>query len=137
MVLGRSALEPLAYFVLSGPRGSDSAARRLYHAPSGGSYALSDPSCPLRAVGMLFDGSNVWANVQPADAPAAMSWKLSDGAAWRRLFADGSASAEQVAGWTLSVQLPSPAYARAAEEDKNDLEREIERALRLHIEERR
>ncbi|KAJ1633622.1 hypothetical protein T492DRAFT_1142632 [Pavlovales sp. CCMP2436] len=108
----------------------------LYNAVSGRSYAADDAQCPLAAVGMLFNGSNVWANVQAADAPGVLSWSLAEPASWRRLFGEGAVQ-EQVGSWTHSVQLATPAYQRAAEEDKNDLEREIERAVRLHVEERR
>ncbi|KAG8468305.1 hypothetical protein KFE25_013388 [Diacronema lutheri] len=135
VVVGRSALEERAFFVLM--RETGAAEGTLFHAVRGTSYPLVDSRCPLSAVGMVFNASNVWANVQPADVPSKMSWNLADSLAWRRLFIDGSADADQVSRWTRSVQLSTPHYTRAAEEDKNDLEREVERAIRLHIEERR
>lgn len=134
-MVGRSALEQTAFYVLS--REAGAAEGTLYHAMSGKSYATSDAQCPLCSVGMLFNGTNLWANVQHADTPAAMSWVLSNAMAWRRLFGEANASQEQLGSWTRTVQVSRPTYVRTSEEDKNDLEREVERALRVHIEERR
>jgi hypothetical protein len=45
-------------------------------------------TCPLRSVHMVFNQSNLWANVQSVSSPSDVSWDLSDPAAWHPFFAD-------------------------------------------------
>jgi len=203
VVIGRTALDGVAMFVLSREGGISEG--MLYDSTTGAAYSTADLHCPLIAVGMVFNSSNVWANVQQADIPAHMSWALGDQTAWKRMFTETNATADQLERWTRTVQVRGtharararereresrracvrrrapaghpfplravrrfwyradtallerprgraphcaalrcaceqvdrPAYARALDEERNDLEFEVDRALRAHIEERR
>lgn len=47
---------------------------------------MKDACCELRDVGLVYSAHNIWANVQQAGGPWAMSWDLGNAAAWRPFF---------------------------------------------------
>ena len=53
---------------------------------AGHSIPVRDPACTLRTVGVVYDQSNVWANIQPSGHPWDISWDLRQAAGWRPFF---------------------------------------------------
>ncbi len=68
-----------------GPR-FDPGRLRMWNPLTGQSTPVRDPACEMRHVGVVYDGDNMWANVQPTGHPWEMNWDLSDGSAWRPFF---------------------------------------------------
>ena len=106
------------------------------YSQSSRSYPLS--SCPLCSVGCVFDDSNVWANVQPADRAADMNWNIDDPKSWKPFFSPrGSSTTYQQPKTLQSLQASTLEYRRTTEEYRNNLEREIEDRLQREFEDLR
>eukprot|EP00803_Ostreobium_quekettii_P007255 evm.model.scf_2352.1 EVM.evm.TU.scf_2352.1 scf_2352:18035-21805(-) len=104
VVLGATTLGARSAFVLTnghprrpnatGPfpeRGSEpnvqvAAKWRLWNPINGRCFSLKDVKCELREVGVVFDDTNIWANIQRTAEPWTMSWDLCDPKMWRPFF---------------------------------------------------
>jgi coiled-coil and C2 domain-containing protein 2A len=113
---------------------------RLWNAHTGKVYSRDDPisplsSCPLTSVGCVFDDSNVWANVQLTDRLYEMDWTFRDNPkCWRPFFGPrGFAQPSKL----QSVQVDSLDYRRSTDEQRSNLEREVEDRLQREFEELR
>ena len=112
---------------------------RLWDACEGKVYGRDDPvsplsSCPLTLIGCVFNGSNVWANLQTTDRPSEMNWDLNDPRAWKPFFGKGGYPAPKT---LQSVQTEALDYRRTTEEYRSDLEREVEDRLQREFEDLR
>ena len=58
----------------------------LWNASTGKSYTTELLHCPLTSVGLVFDDTNIWANVQPYDEPHLIDWHFDDARNWRPFF---------------------------------------------------
>ena len=131
VVLGTGIPEGQTAYVLT--KGMAAREHRLWNASSGRVYALTDLSLPLHSVACVFNGDNVWANVQPTDKPASLEWSFGDSAQWRPFFGKGGYPPTTL----QSVQDAHLRYRRTSEDHRKDVEREVEDTLQRAIEDRR
>lgn len=61
---------------------------RLWNPLTGSVVSVLDPTGEMRDVGMLYDGTNMWANVQSTGQPWEMRWELGRRGDWRPFFGD-------------------------------------------------
>jgi len=94
-----------------------------------------DARCPLTSVGCIFDAKNVYANIQEDHRPQAISWDLRNKACWKPFF--GSKGGCSVTEFVQqSVQAPQLSYgAKWADEQRSELEKEVEDILMRAAEE--
>ncbi|KAF5837475.1 hypothetical protein DUNSADRAFT_4277 [Dunaliella salina] len=59
---------------------------RIWNPLTGSVASIKDPTAELREVGMMYDNSNMWANVQQEAQPWSMSWNLRSPLHWRPFF---------------------------------------------------
>ncbi|KAJ4460020.1 putative protein CC2D2B [Paratrimastix pyriformis] len=101
----------------------------FWDASAGRCYRATDPNCPVKRVGMLFDATNIWANVQPDESPARLAYDLENPRLWRPFF-DASfprpPDLESVQVAALAYQPTPPKYVADIEEAAVH---EIKRAL--------
>ena len=53
---------------------------------SGQQFSSTDPQCPLRSIGTIFNDKNIWANIQPHEQPYLLNFSLTDVKCWTPLF---------------------------------------------------
>uniref|UniRef100_A0A7S3R2T6 C2 domain-containing protein n=1 Tax=Dunaliella tertiolecta TaxID=3047 RepID=A0A7S3R2T6_DUNTE len=59
---------------------------RIWNPLTGSVVSVKDPTAELREVGMIYDNSNMWANVQQEAQPWNMTWNLLSPLHWRPFF---------------------------------------------------
>ena len=132
VVLGTGIPEGETAYVLT--RGGQSREHQLWNASTGRVYSVTDSALPLSSVGCVFNDANVWANIQTSSSPAGVDWRLDDPTKWRAFF--GPKGYPRPA--TLqSVQTATLQYRRTPEEQRKEVEREVEARLAQEIEDLR
>ena len=58
----------------------------IWNANTGLRYNYRDNYCPVQSVGCLANAENIWANIQPLEQPARMSFDVKNTANWKPFF---------------------------------------------------
>ncbi|RKO85860.1 hypothetical protein BDK51DRAFT_34945, partial [Blyttiomyces helicus] len=103
---------------------------RLFNPVTGEKYELRDSHCPLKEIGCVFNGENIWGNIQRYADPARMNFDFHDLASWRPLFLRSFPKPE-----LPSVQMEHPVYKSVSDRWVKNLEEKIERAVVSAVEE--
>ena len=116
MVIGQGIPEGKTAYVLE--RAEDKTI--FYHPLTGDRFPHDNPHCPLKVVGCVFNADNVWANIQPYEDPARMSFNFLDGKSWRPFFAQGKRKPE-----LMSVQSNQLIYRETSAQMVRKLQKDI------------
>ncbi|XP_064626685.1 coiled-coil and C2 domain-containing protein 2A-like isoform X3 [Lineus longissimus] len=83
LVLGQAIPEGSTAYVLT----EEDSDYWLWNASSGQHYSIKrDHFVPLQSVGCIVNHENIWANIQEHDAPARMSFDVTDAKCWKPFF---------------------------------------------------
>ncbi|KAI8816396.1 uncharacterized protein EV422DRAFT_545881 [Fimicolochytrium jonesii] len=124
LVLGRDVVGNSAAWVLT--RGGGAGAERvvLWDPVEGMTWKVDDTRCVLKEIALVFDRTNVWANVQTYSDPPRMRFDLMISADWRPLFAAGTSDV----GFT-TFQSEAPLYKAIDTNRASEIQLRIERSL--------
>jgi hypothetical protein len=77
--------------------------------PLGGNvFQISDVTCPLFDVGTVFNGENLWLNIQQAGRPSELFWDLEEEEQWISFFKKNEKIPE-LASWNIESELKAEA----------------------------
>ena len=93
----------------------------LWNASTGKSYTTELLHCPLTSVGLVFDDTNIWANVQPYDEPHLIDWHFDDARNWRPFF--GGRGGFEEPDEMENVQAAELRYRTTSDEYRANIER--------------
>lgn len=97
---------------------------RLWNPLAGTCVSVKDPTGDLREVGMIYDHTNMWANVQTTAHPWHMHWQLGDLRHWRPFFGPMLPPRP-----LATVQTP-PSYSELSDRFYEELEGRVEENVR-------
>ncbi|GLC45379.1 hypothetical protein PLESTM_001726300, partial [Pleodorina starrii] len=100
---------------------------RLWNPVTGTVMAVKDPTGEMREVGQLYDGTNIWANIQPTGRPWEMRWNLGAAKDWQPFF--GSALPPREIASLQTTPLYEELDRRFYEELEGRVEKRVEEAL--------
>ncbi|GLC45458.1 hypothetical protein PLESTM_001738000 [Pleodorina starrii] len=100
---------------------------RLWNPVTGTVMAIKDPTGEMREVGQLYDGTNIWANIQPTGRPWEMRWNLGAAKDWQPFF--GSALPPREIASLQTTPLYEELDRRFYEELEGRVEKRVEEAL--------
>jgi coiled-coil and C2 domain-containing protein 2A len=111
LVIGKANPEGKTAYVLTR---DDDGNFLLWDATSGDCYSTSDFNCPLKDIGCVVTGENVWANLQRFGDPARMHFGFHDNKAWRPFYGpkDNPPPIKTVQAATIEYSPPNEDYAR-------------------------
>jgi coiled-coil and C2 domain-containing protein 2A len=117
--------------------GEEDPTLQFWNAVTGECYSGRDSFSPLKRIDVMFNGENVWGNIQLTANPTNMTFDLTNGAAWRPFFTK-KRPANGVGGDTTafagaSVQSPVLVYTDASEHQANKVQMNINKALKQEI----
>uniref|UniRef100_A0A8C9CNU4 Coiled-coil and C2 domain containing 2B n=1 Tax=Phocoena sinus TaxID=42100 RepID=A0A8C9CNU4_PHOSS len=103
VLLGTSMLEGHVAYVLT----PETDEYLLWNPLTGQYHKQFDPFCPLQSVDCLFDGENVWFNIQQNNSPRAVYFDYSKESFWKQLlpknYQGTKAQSIQVAGFPIQM----------------------------------
>ncbi|XP_044791194.1 protein CC2D2B isoform X5 [Bubalus bubalis] len=100
----------------------------LWNPLTGRCYKQFDPFCPLQGVDCLFDGENVWFNLQQNNSPMAVYFDYSKESFWKQLLPKNYQGTN-----TQSIQPEEIIYSDTNKSMVEDLKNRIERTLKCKI----
>ena len=107
----------------------------LWNASTGKSYSTELLHCPLTSVGLVFDDTNIWANVQPYDEPHLIDWHFDDARNWRPFF--GGRGGFEEPDEMENVQAAELRYRTTSDEYRANIERDVEERVKQAFEDAR
>ncbi|XP_027816247.3 protein CC2D2B isoform X1 [Ovis aries] len=124
VLLGTSVLEgPVAYVLTQ-----ETDEYLLWNPLTGQCHKQFDPFCPLQGVDCLFDGENVWFNLQQNNSPMAVYFDYSKESFWKQLLPKNYQGTK-----TQSIQPEEIIYSDTNKSMVEDLKNRIERTLKCKI----
>ncbi|KAM9702497.1 protein CC2D2B [Dama dama] len=124
VLLGTSVLEGHVAYVLT----QETDEYLLWNPLTGQCHKQFDPFCPLQGVDCLFDGENVWFNLQQNNSPMAVYFDYSKESFWKQLLPKNYQGTN-----TQSVQPEEIIYSDTNKSMVEDLKNRIERTLKCKI----
>ncbi|XP_044791190.1 protein CC2D2B isoform X1 [Bubalus bubalis] len=124
VLLGTSVLEGHVAYVLT----QETDEYLLWNPLTGRCYKQFDPFCPLQGVDCLFDGENVWFNLQQNNSPMAVYFDYSKESFWKQLLPKNYQGTN-----TQSIQPEEIIYSDTNKSMVEDLKNRIERTLKCKI----
>uniref|UniRef100_A0AC11E2T1 Coiled-coil and C2 domain containing 2B n=1 Tax=Ovis aries TaxID=9940 RepID=A0AC11E2T1_SHEEP len=100
----------------------------LWNPLTGQCHKQFDPFCPLQGVDCLFDGENVWFNLQQNNSPMAVYFDYSKESFWKQLLPKNYQGTK-----TQSIQPEEIIYSDTNKSMVEDLKNRIERTLKCKI----
>lgn len=100
----------------------------LWNPLTGRCHKQFDPFCPLQGVDCLFDGENVWFNLQQNNSPMAVYFDYSKESFWKQLLPKNYQGTK-----TQSIQPEEIIYSDTNKSMVEDLKNRIERTLKCKI----
>ncbi|KAI4550934.1 hypothetical protein MJT46_018441 [Ovis ammon polii x Ovis aries] len=100
----------------------------LWNPLTGQCHKQFDPFCPLQGVDCLFDGENVWFNLQQNNSPMAVYFDYSKESFWKQLLPKNYQGTK-----TQSIQPEEIIYSDSNKSMVEDLKNRIERTLKCKI----
>ncbi|KAI4530636.1 hypothetical protein MG293_019525 [Ovis ammon polii] len=124
VLLGTSVLEgPVAYVLTQ-----ETDEYLLWNPLTGQCHKQFDPFCPLQGVDCLFDGENVWFNLQQNNSPMSVYFDYSKESFWKQLLPKNYQGTK-----TQSIQPEEIIYSDTNKSMVEDLKNRIERTLKCKI----
>ncbi|XP_070326040.1 protein CC2D2B isoform X11 [Odocoileus virginianus] len=124
VLLGTSVLEGHVAYVLT----QETDEYLLWNPLTGQCHKQFDPFCPLQGVDCLFDGENVWFNLQQNNSPMAVYFDYSKESFWKQLLPKNYQGTN-----TQSIQPEEIIYSDTNKSMVEDLKNRIERTLKCKI----
>ncbi|XP_027384785.1 protein CC2D2B [Bos indicus x Bos taurus] len=124
VLLGTSVLEGHVAYVLT----QETDEYLLWNPLTGRCHKQFDPFCPLQGVDCLFDGENVWFNLQQNNSPMAVYFDYSKESFWKQLLPKNYQGTK-----TQSIQPEEIIYSDTNKSMVEDLKNRIERTLKCKI----
>ncbi|XP_055977033.1 protein CC2D2B [Sorex fumeus] len=124
VLLGTSVLEGHVAYVLT----QETDEFLLWNPLTGQCHKQCDPFCPLQSVDCLFDGGNVWFNVQQNSTPMAVHFDYSKERFWKQLFPKNLQGTK-----SQSIQPEEIVYFDTDKSMVEDLKNRIERTLKCKM----
>ncbi|XP_055354608.1 coiled-coil and C2 domain-containing protein 2A-like [Paramacrobiotus metropolitanus] len=131
LLLGQTVGGGPGAFVLCRVQSSD--VFSIWDARNGKSYRVTDPECPVTAIGMVANNENIWANVQQYSKAHEMQWQLHLAAHWKPLW---SSSKERPAN-IFTLQPETFTYIDTPAHRKHELEIVLTNKITVAIMEKR
>ncbi|KAM9051573.1 protein CC2D2B-like isoform 5-T5 [Megaptera novaeangliae] len=100
----------------------------LWNPLTGQCHKQFDPFCPLQSVDCLFDGENVWFNIQQNNSPRAVYFDYSKESFWKQLLPKNYQGTK-----AQSIQPEEIIYSDTNKSMVEDLKNRIERTLKYKI----
>ncbi|XP_004680648.1 PREDICTED: protein CC2D2B [Condylura cristata] len=124
VLLGTSVLEGHVAYVLT----QENDEYLLWNPLTGQCHKQFDPFCPLQSVDCLFDGGNVWFNIQQNNTPMAVHFDYSKESFWKQLLPKNFQGAK-----IQSIQPEEIIYSATNKSMVEDLKNRIERTLKCKM----
>ncbi|XP_054546516.1 protein CC2D2B isoform X5 [Talpa occidentalis] len=124
VLLGTSVLEGHVAYVLT----QENDEYLLWNPLTGQCHKQFDPFCPLQSVDCLFDGGNVWFNIQQNNTPMAAHFDYSKEGFWKQLLPKNFQGAK-----VQSIQPEEIIYSATNKSMVEDLKNRIERTLKCKM----
>ncbi|XP_020929901.1 protein CC2D2B isoform X1 [Sus scrofa] len=124
VLLGTSVLEGHVAYVLT----QETDKYLLWNPLTGQCHKQFDPFCPLQSVDCLFDGENVWFNIQQNNSPMAVYFDYSKESFWKQLLPKNYQGPK-----AQSIQPEAIIYSDSDKGMVEDLKNRIERTLKCKI----
>ncbi|XP_059889613.1 protein CC2D2B isoform X2 [Delphinus delphis] len=124
VLLGTSMLEGHVAYVLT----PETDEYLLWNPLTGQCHKQFDPFCPLQSVDCLFDGENVWFNIQQNNSPGAVYFDYSKESFWKQLLPKNYQGTK-----AQSIQPEEIIYSDTNKSMVEDLKNRIERTLKYKI----
>uniref|UniRef100_A0A8D0MRP8 C2 domain-containing protein n=1 Tax=Sus scrofa TaxID=9823 RepID=A0A8D0MRP8_PIG len=124
VLLGTSVLEGHVAYVLT----QETDKYLLWNPLTGQCHKQFDPFCPLQSVDCLFDGENVWFNIQQNNSPMAVYFDYSKESFWKQLLPKNYQGPK-----AQSIQPEAIIYSDTDKGMVEDLKNRIERTLKCKI----
>ncbi|KAG8523589.1 Coiled-coil and C2 domain-containing protein 2A, partial [Galemys pyrenaicus] len=124
VLLGSSVLEGHVAYVLT----QENDEYLLWNPLTGQCHKQFDPFCPLQSVDCLFDGGNVWFNIQQNNTPMAVHFDYSKESFWKQLLPKNFQGAK-----VQSIQPEEIIYSATNKSMVEDLKNRIERTLKCKM----
>uniref|UniRef100_A0A8C3YMK1 Coiled-coil and C2 domain containing 2B n=1 Tax=Catagonus wagneri TaxID=51154 RepID=A0A8C3YMK1_9CETA len=124
VLLGTSVLEGHVAYVLT----EETDKYLLWNPLTGQCHKQCDPFCPLQSVDCLFDGENVWFNIQQNNSPMAVYFDYSKESFWKQLLPKNYQGPK-----AQSIQPEEIVYSDTDKSMVEDLKYRIERTLKCKI----
>ncbi|XP_007456238.1 PREDICTED: protein CC2D2B [Lipotes vexillifer] len=124
VLLGTSMLEGHVAYVLT----PETDEYLLWNPLTGQCHKQFDPFCPLQSVDCLFDGENVWFNIQQNNSPRAVYFDYSKESFWKQLLPKNYQGTK-----AQSIQPEEIIYSDTNKSMVEDLKNRIERTLKYKI----
>lgn len=106
----------------------------LWNPLTGRCHKQFDPFCPLQGVDCLFDGENVWFNLQQNNSPMAVYFDYSKESFWKQLLPKKNYQGTKTQSIQVSVFQPEEIiYSDTNKSMVEDLKNRIERTLKCKI----
>ncbi|XP_033097939.1 coiled-coil and C2 domain-containing protein 2A-like isoform X1 [Anneissia japonica] len=104
---------------------ADDGEYKIWNPSTGEWYYKNDTFCPLKSVMALMNNENIWANIQPSDAPNMMDFDTSKSTCWKPFFHRGFSNPG-----LSSVQPNELVYQETSPQNVLRLQDRIEKELR-------
>ncbi|XP_061258895.1 protein CC2D2B isoform X7 [Bos javanicus] len=129
VLLGTSVLEGHVAYVLT----QETDEYLLWNPLTGRCHKQFDPFCPLQGVDCLFDGENVWFNLQQNNSPMAVYFDYSKESFWKQLLPKNYQGTKTQSIQVSVFQPEEIIYSDTNKSMVEDLKNRIERTLKCKI----
>ncbi|KAB0405813.1 hypothetical protein E2I00_013734, partial [Balaenoptera physalus] len=129
VLLGTSMLEGHVAYVLT----PETDEYLLWNPLTGQCHKQFDPFCPLQSVDCLFDGENVWFNIQQNNSPRAVYFDYSKESFWKQLLPKNYQGTKAQSIQFSVFQPEEIIYSDTNKSVVEDLKNRIERTLKYKI----
>ncbi|TKC42367.1 hypothetical protein EI555_003407, partial [Monodon monoceros] len=129
VLLGTSMLEGHVAYVLT----PETDEYLLWNPLTGQCHKQFDPFCPLQSVDCLFDGENVWFNIQQNNSPRAVYFDYSKESFWKQLLPKNYQGTKAQSIQFSVFQPEEITYSDTNKSMVEDLKNRIERTLKYKI----